>query len=279
MPDDQRKTSFRTLFISDLHGQHKVWKNTIAQVANESDKVIQLGNVIGCNDFVKDYKTRGANQASLTYARVWNATDETSVQLVGPNEIMALNAPGEWTNSESDKALRDSWFTKEPTMLTAYADNGRLVTHGGLSYGEWMSIGSPDTAEEAASRLNEKYQHSLYQGETYALGYNPNFAANPIFADPILEVYGSWVTSPTPCPFPQIHAEKSLNRKEARALINERDMVTLQSYIEHPSYRNFGSLCEIRGQVFIAVDLELEGKVINRLERPKNLYVEISQVS
>lgn len=266
--------TFRTLFVSDLHGQHKVWKNTITKAANDSDKIIQMGNLIGCNDFVKDYDTRGANQAILTYARIWNATDDQSIQLAGPNEIIALNAPNEWTNSESDKALRDAWFPEEPPMVTAHADNGRLVTHGGLTYGEWVEIGRPDTAEEAAHRLNEKYARTLYQGESLTLGHMPNFAANPIFADPIIETYGSWLTTPEECPFPQIHAEKSLIRKEARALLTETGVPTLHAYIQNPSYRSFGSICNIRNQVFIGVDLDLEGKVINRLTRPKNLYVE-----
>lgn len=264
----------RTLFIADMHGQYNVWKNNVTVAANESDTVIQMGNLIGCNDFAKDHKTRGPNEAIVTFAKIWNATDERSVQLVGPNEIMALNSPGEWTNSTTDKNLRDAWLPQDAPMITAYVDKGRLVTHGGVTYGEWVKIGKPETADDAAQRLNEKYFRTLNQGSSLALGNVPNFAANPIFADPILETYGSWITAEERCPFPQIHAEKSLTRKESRALVTETGVFTLQGYVENPSYRSFGSLCEIREQVFIAVDLDLEGKIINRLTRPKNLYME-----
>lgn len=265
------KKYHKTIFLPGLYGQFKLWRNEISEYCNRAEEVIQFGNIIGCNDFAKDKESRGPNEAILKYVLLYQRTAQWT-QLIGPNEIAALNLPEEWTNKISRQILRNSWLSSEPTMKVASVHDNRLVTHGGLTYGEWVSIERPETPEIAAERLNEKYEGTLYQGVSYALGGAPNHSANPIWADPLLELYPSWITAPVELPFGQVHAGRTLNTDVGRTIINEEH--SIYNFAEKINYRKYGSIIQIKNQSFIGLNIPLDTTIMNSLPRPYSFYVE-----
>lgn len=271
------KKYHKTIFLPGLHGQFKLWKREIAGYCNRAEEVVQFGNIIGCNDYVKDYEQRGANEATLKYVLLYQNTEDNWTQLVGPNEIAALNMPDEWTNKVSRQILRNNWLSSTPIMKVAGVHQGRLVTHGGLTYGEWLSIGSPESPETASERLNDKYQGTLYQGHSYALGGAPNHSANPIWCDPILELYPSWITAPVNMPFGQVHAGRNLNSDVGRTIINEEHSIF--KYADKINFRKYGSITQIGENKIIGIDIPLDGRVLTSLPRPYAFYVEKKEIS
>lgn len=262
----------KTIFLPGLHGQFKLWRQEITKYCNRAEQVIQFGNIIGCNEYAKDKEIRGPNEAILKYILLYRSTEDNWLQLVGPNEIAALNLPEEWTNKTSRQLLRNGWLSSEPNMMVAGVHEGRLVTHGGLTYGEWISIGSPSTPESASERLNEKYRGTLYQGSCYALGGAPNYSANPIWCDPVLELYPSWITAPIEMPFGQAHAGRNLNSEMGRTVVNEK--YSVYKNIESLNYRKYGSIVKINGQQIIGVDMPLDAPIMTSIPRPYSIYVE-----
>jgi len=262
----------KTIFLSNLEGQYKLWKSEIAPACNGADEVIQLGNVIGCNNLVKDKEKIGPNEAVLKYLILYRSTQENWTQIAGTNEMAALNFPEEWTNAVSRQILRNAWFNKNPSMVTAAVNKERLITHGGLTYGEWLSIGSPQSPQEAADRLNEKYYGSIYQGACFKLGNPPNYAANPIWADPVMETYPSWITAPVAMPFDQIHGSNNLNAKESRGLISDKQSPL--SFFDKVNFNSYGSRVFIKEMQILGVNLELPQKLISSIPQPQSLYIE-----
>ena len=238
----------KTLFLGDLEAQYKAWNKDIQEIAESVDLVVQLGNLTSLSDEARDQEEYGRNEAIL---RLWDslALKTKTLALIGKNELAALNYPDQWTNKKSNTILRDSWLATSPSRKVALAINDRLVTHGGLTYGEWISIGKPDSALVAANRLQEKYENTLYQGESFFLTKKPNGSANPIWADPVLEVYPSWILAPEECPFDQIHGGESLNRTRGRqAFANDS---TLVRYVDNVLYKKFGSVVTINNAIFV----------------------------
>lgn len=268
----ERKQYTRTLFLAGLFGQYKIWKNSIVQELQSSDKIIQLGNFIGCNDFAKDNEQLGPNEAITKFLFLFKSTADKWEQLAGDQEIAALNYPDEWTNNSTRQILRNAWFHEDPKMKTAIVHNKRLITHGGMTYGEWVNIGKPKTPEEAAKLLNEKYKHTLYQGPSYKLGSPPNYSANPIWCDPLMEYYPSWITAPVPMPFDQIHSDNSINTEDGRAML--ADKTNPIHYIDQTLYRKFGSISYINGMQTTAIHIPLPGKIIKKIPDVYSIYVE-----
>lgn len=268
---------YKTLFLPPIEGQHLIWKNSYAPIAGKVDEIVQLGNLVGCSDRMKDNSYNGPNAAVLSYIALWKSTYSNWTQVVGPNEIMALNFPDEWTNIESNRLLRRRWLTDHKknwsAFLTAGVNKGRLVTHGGLTHGEWVKIGKPKTAEEAAERLNDKYCGTLYQGKCFKLNKRPNFSANPIFADPVMEVYPSWITAEEDTPFDQVHSGGGLNTIQGRLALNEKYSLLL--HVDNVRYFSFGSLVEITGHTFLSIAPDItKDKIIRKLPEPWNVYIE-----
>ena len=261
-----------TVFLPGLQGQYKVWRNSIVQKLERMDEVVSLGNVIGANDYTKATENDGPNAMMLKYFALYRQTQPNWTQIIGPNEMAALNAPEEWTNGASRSILRAWWFGENPVFRVAAVNRGRLITHGGLTYGQWLDIGSPETAEDAAAAINRMYADTIYQGPCLRLGNFPNYAANPVWADPLMEFYPSWITAPVPMPFDQIHGSGSINNDHGRHLISEPE--SPMSHIDDVSFRNFGSTAWIKGKSVLAVDMTLTGKMLTSIPRPQALYVE-----
>lgn len=272
-----RARYYKTLFIPALYGQFKVWRNDLTSIAVKVDEIIQLGNLVGCdpvaNDNASPRKT-GPNASILSYVELWRSTYDNWIQLIGPNEIMALNFPDAWTNMTSNKILRSRWFEDpDEGFKIAAVSKGRLVTHGGLTHGLWKAIGSPTTAEETAAILNEKYYGTLYQGQSWALGDAPNFSANPIFADALRETYPSWVTSEDKMPFSQIHAGNSLNTVDGKRLRKLDDGIL--QHLGDVQLMDAGSVSYVGEKFFIGLTTLIPtDKLVNRLPPPSRFYVE-----
>lgn len=155
----------------------------------------------------------------MKFLELWRASDDRWTTLLGPNEAFTLNtADAEWVDDSSHKAIRDGWFGSEPIFKVAGVSKGRLVTACGLTHGEWLKIGAPDDAQEAADRLNEKYRHKLFFGPGWRVGDTVNFDASPVMAHPISEVYASWTTSADVMPFAQIHGAENFKVSQGYVL-------------------------------------------------------------
>ena len=262
----------RTLYIPGICGQSTVWKRDIVGYCNTADTIISFGNLIGCNDYVADTINDGHNHSVLNMTYLYQMYFDDFVQLIGPNEIAALCSPKTWTNTKSVRHLQSQWLETEGIFKVAEERHGRLVTHAGLTKGQWDSIDKPDTAREAADRLNEKFSGTLYQGPALRLGNGPVYDANPIWADPVEEVYPSWVMSTEPCPFDQVHASGSLNSEYGRASISS-DVSPLR-HVDKPSLRPFGSTVLIKNALFQSVHIGLDGEVLKRIPKTQSLLIE-----
>lgn len=276
MAETGNKKYLRILYLPSVEGQVKLWKNIFDKEAAASDEVYQFGNLIGLSQYAADETVnRGNNQdiliaiASRIKLGRWN-------QLVGPNEIVALNAPDKWTNQKSRKILRDLWLGETP-MKVAVGVRGRLLSHGGLTYGEWIDLGKPSTAQQTAKLLNEKYMGKLFQGSSYLLGSAPNYSANPIWAHPSRELYPSWLTAPEALPFDQVTGGGSLNEPEGRALVRADE--SIYTYADKIRYHRYGSKIEIKGQRIISLGLALEDTPMTSLSEDRQLYVERLELS
>jgi hypothetical protein len=257
------------MYLPSIQGQVTVWRGVLDQEAAKADEVYQFGNLIGLSDYAADSYNTGPNMDVLT-----DFSKRTQLskwhQLIGPNEIAALNMPETWTNAKSRVFLRDLWMGDAPAS-TALAVRGRLFSHGGLTYGEWLDIGKPETAEEAAELLNKRYAQTLYQGPCYALGSAPNFSANPIWAHPSRELYPSWISAPESLPFDQVTGGGSLNNPEGRALAGND---SIYKFIDKLRYHQYGSKVEIKGQRIISLELGLGDVRLPSLPKDKQIYVE-----
>lgn len=269
---------YKTLFVPDLKGHFKIWDREVSKVNQKVDEIVSLGNLVGCNDLARDNKDRGRNQSILKRVAFWKATYPNWYQLVGTNEIMALNYPDEWTNKFSNRMLRGMFLTDDPWGKIAIVNRGRLVTHGGLTYGLWKQLGSPTDVFETANMLNERYHKTLYMGRCYKFGDPPNFSANPVFAEPLLETYPSWITAEEPMPFDQVHSANSINTADGYELRN-----TDFSYLKHAEKMRFlgygGEFYLKNGGFFKSIYLDLPfDEVIHTVPRGMNLLIETTPV-
>lgn len=267
----------KRLFIAELEAQFMIWRKVIVHEATKVDEVFQLGNILSISENMKDGEKYGPNESILNFVDLYSGTHDGWKQIIGPNEITILNQPGRWTNDRTDHKLRSKYFSEDPFFKIAEVSGSRLVSHGGLTHGEWISLGRPETASEAAKLLNEKYARSLYMGESYLITGKPNFSANPVFADPLLETYPSWIGSEDSCPFPQMHAGRSLNSRVGRAMVAS-DFGILR-FIDKVSYRRTGSYALINGAIFGNVSLNLPGSRAEKLPEGSSLLVERERVS
>lgn len=268
------KKYLRIIYLPSIEGQMKLWHTVMENEAAASDEVYQFGNIIGLNDFAKDSSRaqRGNNMEALVAiaSRIdlsrWN-------QLIGPNEIVALNDPDRWLNQNSRSILRSFWMNPDSKFRVAFAVRGRLITHGGLTYGEWLSLGKPDSAAKTAKLLNEKYRGKLQLSECFNTGHGVNFAADPVFAHPSRELYPSWLAFREALPFDQVTGGGSLNNPEGRALEDGDDSIYRNA--DKIRYMRYGSKIEINGQRILSLGLELPyDREVTSLSDDRQILVE-----
>lgn len=252
MRESLNKDWIETLYIPPLEGKHKFWTRRIKKESEYRDYVISLGNNLSLkpledNSYPKD------NSKTFMGLHVFSKYSENWINLVGKNEMTALSlGPGKLLDIESYETLLDSWLSPDSHYSAATESNGALVTASGLTHGEWVSIGKPKTAKEAAHLLNLKYKSTLYQGPSATLGSSPNYSASPLWADSALELLPSWVVANEACPFKQIYSSLGFRLDgDNDALDNP---YTPLYYIDSITKRSFGRVISIKGSMFFDID-------------------------
>lgn len=251
-----------------------LWRHEFAPLANRVDEIVQFGGLVGVYKTMADGALRGPNAALLNLIILYRATQEQWTQLLGPQEILALNFPDEWTNTDSNRILRRRWLMgEEGSFQVAAVNKERLVTHGGLTHGLWVDLGRPATPQETAQALQERYEKKLWFGNSYRLTGKPSFRADPVFADPLQEVYPSWITADEPMPFSQVHTAGGPNTIQGRALLSESgNMLKHLDGLEHTA---FGSVSTVGSATLLAVSPEIPlDKKVKALKAPWRAYVE-----
>lgn len=261
-----------TIFVPGLYGQYKVWKEDLRPLLDQVEDIVFCGNVIGLNDYVKDNQFNGSNYAIAKFIDTFGYSSKRSKQIIGPNEILGLSYPGEYCCSRTIEILQKWWLDRDSRCTTTLAHNGRLISFGGMTYGQWESVGKPETAEEAANRLNEKFDGTLYPGPCYNLNKKPSMSASPTFANPYYELLPSWIGQEQ-CPFDQIYASGDMNTRLGREMSHSE--LSPLYFVDTIKYRKYGSIVTINDTTFTAVDLLLDGKRRNTLDTHRNMLVEI----
>lgn len=256
----------RTLLLPSLLGQARWWKSQIRRRADMADRVIQFGNIVGTHPnaidpVLKKHGTVYNGNSGLVQALIvyYASTHDGWEQLAGTNEMAAIFAEDVYLVSErAAMYLAESWFEPEGSMKVAAVVDGKLATHAGLTYGQWIEIGSPLTAQEAADRLNEKYKGVTEFDDCYQLSGVPNFAADPIWADVYMETLPSWVTAPHECPFGQVHSKAGVHMSAGKNFIkDEKSYLFFLDRIGKWEIQRFGSTVTIRDTPFISIEMNI----------------------
>lgn len=265
----------RTAFIGPLNGQYKVAKNSLPAAVGRANRTIILGNIIGVGVNTSDItNTDKPNESILTTMNFILATHPSVEILVGQNELIALKYPSHFTTDKSIDILTEWWFSSDSKMTIASVDKDRLVTHGGLCYGTWVALGKPKTARAAAELINEAYGKNMHHGACYNLGYAPSYSASPVWANPLMEVYPSWVTAGESCPFDQVHSSLALDSFVGRKKMSD-ELDPLYFLDAKSTFPSFGSVAMIKSAEFKAVDLGLnDDRIFTSMPAPKNFFIE-----
>lgn len=158
---------------------------------------LYLGNAV---NITSQPHLEEANSALLLIAS--RLRDQGMIQLWGPTDILALNYPKGILTPDDHEALRAMPYR------AAWAIGETLCSYGGLTYGYWEQLDKPETAKEAATRINETITWP-HPGVALRTSGIVCAYANPILAHPEKETYPSWATVGKGCPFPQLHAVRN----------------------------------------------------------------------
>lgn len=260
------------MILPNLYAQYSIWKQNLLPECKRSDVVISTGNLIALNEAIEEEDKKRANEVTVASVLAY-ANYERWVQLLGPNEAIALNNPTEWTTVSTVRTIREAWYDKKIWKVSAVMYD-QLVTQGGLTYGEWIDLDRPQTAREASDRLNEKYECVNYFGPCYWLNNRPNFAANPIFADPYYEFYNSWIMAPEDCPFDQVHTSGSLSTFLGRQALDPHNLSPI-SMVTSVQYKRYGTETYIGRQRIIGSDFYLQGPISDKgYSRSRKIYTQ-----
>lgn len=276
-----------TLYLPGLFGQWDVWGRNVLDVASTVKTTVQMGNIIGFNEDVKSRTDGSRNFNSVLVDNIFstkvnNENNESNgnnwVQIIGANEIIALaDIDSEQSSLDeiSAQILRESYFSKNSSMVFAYAHNDRLITHGGLTYGLWVELGKPKTAKKAADLINKKYERQLYFGDSLRVGSPPNLSSDVVFCDDIYELYPSWIYAKEKCPFEQVFAQTVNSVRGRHAKSSEYSPLY---WLDDScfSYPRLGSVVSIRDTQFFGLDLGLNTERRGKIDSSRKLWIEKS---
>lgn len=208
-----------TVVIGDIGGHLDVLERILLQLGVDSDdalptglQVIQVGDLVRAAPHFREANGRILNRMERVLAA--NGPD-TWIQLIGNHECAALGGPakGDWAVSDSfdDSAtasLKAMWSSGRITLAAAV--DGVLVTHAGLTRGRWQSLGSPDTAAQAADLLNRDAGRPMKSfsvpGRLVTGRVEP--AADTMWAEVNDELLSPWIEH-RDLPFAQVHGHAS----------------------------------------------------------------------
>lgn len=250
---------YKELILPGINGQYRLWKAQLRRRAEMADRVIQLGNLLGTQreaiDPMFKNKTVYSGNTGVVFAiiKFFSQTHEGWEQLIGTNEIAAIFSPDVYLCSEkATEMLAEHWFTDDGCLKVAAVVDGKLATHRGLTYIQWLEIGAPEDAQTAADRLNERWKGAMEFSDCYLNSGVPNHGADPIWADTYYETYSSWVVAPQPCPFPQIHSAAGLHTEAGRMFLNDKSSFVQFIDKKDITIARWGSSVRIKGQDFIS---------------------------
>lgn len=142
------------------------------------------------------------------------------VQLVGNHEAHYLGGPHLYGRSGvedvpvgTQEILRNWWDTGcmrlASAVVTPDDPRGVLLTHGGLTAGLWRELGRPDTAVEAAHRINQLWADTEKAFRPGALMTGVvDYAAGVTCSRTGAELAASWLEE-VAMPFNQVHGHEA----------------------------------------------------------------------
>lgn len=266
------------MIVPSFHAQMKLWNKTLSAASVNVDRVVFLGDFLSLEDYAKDFALNmgasgGLNAQTVDMLSHSLISNGKLMPIMGSKEMIVLNFPDNpYTNEHTNSMLRNLWLSADPLLKASTVVNGALATSGGLTYGKWVELGRPSTAAAAAVSLNEDAKGKLYHGVCFKADGKPSYSAHPIWADPFMETYPSWVTAPEPCPFRQILNGDMFSFAGQVA----RDTVASPtSHVDDTVYRRWGSLTIIQGSQFLGVGLPVkEDEAVEELPDGRTVLVE-----
>jgi hypothetical protein len=206
----------RIALIGDVGGHAGQLRHELGRLGAHTDGslpedliVVQVGDLIH----------RGPDSAEVVgiVDRYLRTQPNQWIQLIGNHEAHYVQPPVfRWPEVLDRRTIRilSRWWQSGAAVVAAAvdtADESFLITHAGITAEFWATIlGGPDTAAEAAGRINELARTGaatvfragiLLHGAT-----TPD--AGPLWADTTTELLPGWVDSHMP--FSQIHGHNSI---------------------------------------------------------------------
>lgn len=265
----------RTLIVPGLFSDVKLFNSDVSDVLATCHNVVYLGNYLDVpwnknSDEVRAHKTNNSMLVNSIYESVLIRGDSSGM-LLGPNEILLMTDNEGFSGNETKRVLLTVWMEESLGNPVARAVGGALLTYGGLTYGEWVDIGKPLDADQAALLLKEKYMGTFYQGPAFYTNGEINYSANPIWAHPVFETMASWAAAPVACPFPQIMADVSYENDEVKAAFHY-EAHPLSATTDRRIKVSQWSL-KIRKVLFTVLDFDKFKNARSRFKRPLRMYV------
>jgi hypothetical protein len=203
-------------------------------LGDEGTVVIQVGDLID-----RGPDTRGV----LAIVRDRMDAAPRWIQLVGNHVLQYVGGGKFWWDpiAAADADLLRSWWLRERVRIAAAVRtaNGEdlLVTHAGLTFDAWRTLGEPVTAATAADLLNTRPDELVWAAD------------GPLWADS-RQVYQSWSAAAVAAPFGQVHGHSSIVDFRSRSWMcgsRIRQRSTVDWNARH-------TVTRISGRRFIGVD-------------------------
>lgn len=249
---------YKELMLPGVHGQFKLWMNQLKRRAEMADRVVQFGNLLGVmpNHIDPMFKSKGVyngnNGIVLSVLKFFARTHDGWEQLIGTNELAAIFSPDAYLCNENQmEILAENWFDPEGSFKVATVVDGKLCTHRGLTYNQWLEIGAPEDPNDAAEALNEKYKGAVEFEDCYLNSGVPNFAANVLWCDTYWELIPSWLFSGYQAPFGQITGAPGFKTQAGKGFLNDKGGFMQFADKKSVKIQRWGSSIEVADQEII----------------------------
>jgi hypothetical protein len=173
----------------------------------EGVSVVSVGDLI-------DRGPESLRAIEIAYA-AWKENEGRYIQLIGNHEANWLEKTKAFVFTSDPAAVKmlKSWVREGGLYLAASITGGRptLVTHAGLTYGLWRTLGSPGDVEEATAAINcawtNEFHASVIRPGVMLGGDGTNRPAGVYWAEAARELIPSW--RGVALPFDMVHGHSS----------------------------------------------------------------------
>lgn len=210
---DTLRGTARVILVGDLGGHPEALDEVIRHAGLEDDivpedvTVCQVGDLIR----VKPGFKRGNDEIAARVDRILERNPpERWRQLLGNHEAAALGgrAKHDWDPSvlseETKGFVRRHWASGR--IEVSWSCGGALITHAGLTHGQWVRLGRPSRSDEASEALNafvaQPMRKIILPGAL--LTGTPRDDADVLWAEASTELLPGWLRAGS-APFDQIH--------------------------------------------------------------------------